>query len=156
MTAPSEKTKPPRLTPVSFVQDAPLTLKVGRDSWSPRNYEDRFEGTVTVRRAPDGYCLAVSGRERCGLARTAGEAWSLLQSSPGLAPAGQAVLAFVTMVLLGLPVGLVTSRKRWGWAGPALAIGGALGMPLLVGLAPTPLLQLAALALGIVAGALAP
>ena len=42
---------PPRFTPVSFVEDAPLTLKVGKDSWSPRNYEDRFEGTVTLRRA---------------------------------------------------------------------------------------------------------
>jgi hypothetical protein len=111
---------------------------------------------VTVRRAPSGYCLAVNGRERCGLAHTAGEAWSLLQSLPGLAPRAQAVLAFLTMFLLGLPVGLVTARKRWGWAGPALLCGGAIVVPLLVGLAPTPPLQLAALALGIVAGTLAP
>ena len=41
----------PRLTPVSFVKDEPVTLRVGKDVWSPRNYEDRFEGTVTVRRA---------------------------------------------------------------------------------------------------------
>lgn len=43
--------EPPRFTPVSFVEDQPLTLRVGRDTWSPRNYEDRFEGTVSVRRA---------------------------------------------------------------------------------------------------------
>ncbi len=43
--------EPPRFTPVSFVQDEPLTLKVGKDTWSPRNYENRFEGTVTLRRA---------------------------------------------------------------------------------------------------------
>jgi 1A family penicillin-binding protein len=43
--------EPPRFTPVSFVQDEPLTLKVGKDTWSPRNYEDRFGGTVTLRRA---------------------------------------------------------------------------------------------------------
>jgi penicillin-binding protein 1B len=42
---------PPPLTPVSFVKDEPLSLRVGRDTWTPRNYEDRFEGTVTVRRA---------------------------------------------------------------------------------------------------------
>jgi penicillin-binding protein 1B len=42
---------PPPLTPVSFVQDEPLTVQVGRDTWTPRNYEDRFEGTVSVRRA---------------------------------------------------------------------------------------------------------
>jgi 1A family penicillin-binding protein len=43
--------EPPRFIPTSFVQDEPLTLKVGKDTWSPRNYENRFEGTVTVRRA---------------------------------------------------------------------------------------------------------
>ncbi len=41
----------PRFTPVSPVADEPLTLRVGRQEWSPRNYEDRFEGTVSVRRA---------------------------------------------------------------------------------------------------------
>jgi len=43
--------EPPRVTPVSFVKDEPITLQVGKDTWSPRNYEDRFEGTVSVRRA---------------------------------------------------------------------------------------------------------
>ncbi len=43
--------EPPRITPVSFVKDEPVTLRNGRDEWTPRNYEDRFEGTVTVRRA---------------------------------------------------------------------------------------------------------
>jgi 1A family penicillin-binding protein len=42
---------PPPLTPVSVVNDEPLSLRVGRDTWTPRNYEDRFEGPVTVRRA---------------------------------------------------------------------------------------------------------
>ncbi|MBI4010977.1 MAG: PBP1A family penicillin-binding protein [Candidatus Rokubacteria bacterium] len=43
--------EPPRFTPVSFVKDEPITLQVGKDGWSPRNYEDRFEGTVSMRRA---------------------------------------------------------------------------------------------------------
>src|SRR5207302_979168 len=38
-------------TAATVVEDAPLTLQVGRDEWSPRNYEDRYEGQVTVRRA---------------------------------------------------------------------------------------------------------
>jgi penicillin-binding protein 1B len=42
---------PPALTAASIVEDAPLTLTVGRDTWSPRNYNDRYEGRVTVRRA---------------------------------------------------------------------------------------------------------
>jgi len=33
------------------VDDTPLTLKVGTTEWRPRNYEDRYEGRVTVRRA---------------------------------------------------------------------------------------------------------
>jgi penicillin-binding protein 1B len=45
------KGEPPRLTPVSVVKDEPFTVQVGRDTWSPRNYENRFEGPVSVRRA---------------------------------------------------------------------------------------------------------
>ena len=33
------------------MDDSPITLTVGRDTWSPRNYDDRYEGRVTVRRA---------------------------------------------------------------------------------------------------------
>jgi penicillin-binding protein 1B len=38
-------------TAATLVEDAPLTLQVGRDEWTPRNYEDRYEGRVTLRRA---------------------------------------------------------------------------------------------------------
>jgi penicillin-binding protein 1B len=41
----------PALTAASFVEDSPLTLTVEGVPWSPRNYEDRYEGRVTVRRA---------------------------------------------------------------------------------------------------------
>ena len=41
----------PAFTPATFVDDTPLTLKVGTTEWSPRNYENRYEGRVTVRRA---------------------------------------------------------------------------------------------------------
>ena len=41
----------PPLTPASVVDDAPITLLVGNRPWSPRNYEDRYEGRVSVRRA---------------------------------------------------------------------------------------------------------
>jgi penicillin-binding protein 1B len=42
---------PPALTAASMVEDSPITLTVGRNTWSPRNYHDRYEGVVTVRRA---------------------------------------------------------------------------------------------------------
>jgi penicillin-binding protein 1B len=38
-------------TAASVVEDSPITLVVNRDPWAPRNYEDRYEGQVTVRRA---------------------------------------------------------------------------------------------------------
>jgi penicillin-binding protein 1B len=42
---------PPALTAASIVEDSPITLTVGRNTWSPRNYNDHYEGRVTVRRA---------------------------------------------------------------------------------------------------------
>ena len=39
------------LTPASVVEDTPITLMVGTKIWSPRNYEDKYEGRVSVRRA---------------------------------------------------------------------------------------------------------
>jgi penicillin-binding protein 1B len=42
---------PPPLTAASFVDDLPVTVPVGRDTWSPRNYGDRYEGRVSVRHA---------------------------------------------------------------------------------------------------------
>src|SRR5437870_10408043 len=41
----------PRFTAASRVDDLPITLKVGGQPWSPRNYEDRYEGSVSVRQA---------------------------------------------------------------------------------------------------------
>jgi penicillin-binding protein 1B len=41
----------PSFTPATFVDDSPVTLMIDGKPWSPRNYEDRYEGSVTVRRA---------------------------------------------------------------------------------------------------------
>jgi penicillin-binding protein 1B len=43
--------EPPHYTAVSLVDDQPITVGAGKTAWSPRNYEDRYEGTVTVRQA---------------------------------------------------------------------------------------------------------
>ena len=42
---------PPLFTAASMVNDAPLTLMVDGEPWSPRNYEERYAGRVSVRRA---------------------------------------------------------------------------------------------------------
>src|SRR5205823_5109723 len=38
-------------TAATMVDDSPITLTVNGKPWKPRNYEDRYEGRVTVRRA---------------------------------------------------------------------------------------------------------
>ena len=43
--------EPPNFTATSLLEDRPLTIGTGRNAWTPRNYENRYEGTVTVRRA---------------------------------------------------------------------------------------------------------
>ena len=41
----------PALTAGSLVDDVPIAITVNNETWSPRNYQDRYEGRVTVRRA---------------------------------------------------------------------------------------------------------
>jgi len=41
----------PAFTAASLIDDTPITLTSGGKEWSPRNYDDRYEGRVTVRRA---------------------------------------------------------------------------------------------------------
>jgi penicillin-binding protein 1B len=41
----------PSFTVATRVDDQPLTLQVAGRPWSPRNYEDRYEGNVSVRQA---------------------------------------------------------------------------------------------------------
>jgi penicillin-binding protein 1B len=40
-----------RFTAASIVDDSPITIQVAGKPWTPRNYEDRYEGRVTLRRA---------------------------------------------------------------------------------------------------------
>jgi penicillin-binding protein 1B len=43
--------EPPVATPMSLVEDVPIEVETPQAVWAPRNFEDRFEGVVTVRRA---------------------------------------------------------------------------------------------------------
>jgi penicillin-binding protein 1B len=44
----------PLFTAASLIEDAPITIVVDGKSWSPKNYDDRYQGPVTVRRALEG------------------------------------------------------------------------------------------------------
>ena len=41
----------PRFTAASIVDDSPMTIQVSGRPWTPRNYEDRYAGRVTLRQA---------------------------------------------------------------------------------------------------------
>src|SRR5262245_54775889 len=51
LAALSAKSGAPQFTAASRVDDSPITLKVAGQPWSPRNYEERYEGNVSVRHA---------------------------------------------------------------------------------------------------------
>jgi penicillin-binding protein 1B len=53
---------PPVITSASLVEDAPVALELSQEEWAPRNYDDRFEGVVTVRRALEQSSNAVAVR----------------------------------------------------------------------------------------------
>ena len=38
-------------SPESMIEDAPITLAVGTEIWSPKNYNDRYLGRVSLREA---------------------------------------------------------------------------------------------------------
>jgi penicillin-binding protein 1B len=91
----------PPLTAASLVDDAPITLAVGRDTWSPRNYDDRYEGRVTVRRALEQSLNAATVRvaESAGLPVVV-ETARALGFADGLTPVPAAALgAFETTPL---------------------------------------------------------
>ena len=44
----------PLFTAASLIEDAPITVMVDGKPWTPKNYDDRYEGPVTVRRALEG------------------------------------------------------------------------------------------------------
>jgi len=86
----------PAFTAATFVDDAPLELSVNGEPWSPRNYEDRYEGRVTARRALEQSLNAATVRiaMEVGLPRVITAARALGISSPLRAVPAMALGAF--------------------------------------------------------------
>lgn len=173
---------PARLAPVLNVADAAareiLMLGADRDDlvllvrrraadWHLGQPEWRWSGALAGVRPGDslviaargtsaGYCLALNGRERCGFRSTVGQAWVLLHAVRRVTPAGQALLECLGLALLGVAAGLCVRRDVVGAATALAVVAGAVALPPLVGLSPTPAVQVAALAAGLAAGALVP
>ncbi|MGH7420079.1 MAG: PBP1A family penicillin-binding protein [Candidatus Rokuibacteriota bacterium] len=51
LAALTPRTEGPLFTAASLIDDAPITVMVDGKPWTPKNYDDRYEGPVTVRRA---------------------------------------------------------------------------------------------------------
>jgi hypothetical protein len=111
---------------------------------------------VAAHQARGGYCLGLNGNERCGLGFTVGRAWALVHPLPGLPAAALVALDCAFMILLGFPAGLLMRRGVPGAVAAAIGVAGVVVLPSLQGIAPTPLAQVGALGLGLVAAALTP
>ncbi len=74
----------PRFTAASFVEDGPLSLKVGGRLWQPENYDKQFRGRVTLRTALEQSLNAATVRiaQETGLARVIATARALGIQSP--------------------------------------------------------------------------
>ena len=111
---------------------------------------------LELRRAAPGYCLSLNDREHCGMAYTAGQAWGLIQFFPRLPASIQTGFSVLFMAVLGMCVGLFVRRDAAGYLAVGVVLAGALVVPLLVGLAVTPPLELGGLALGLAGAAFFP
>jgi penicillin-binding protein 1B len=125
----------PSFTAATIVDDSPITLKVGNDSWTPRNYEDRYAGPVTVRRALELSLNAATVRvaQAVGVHAVVDEARALGLTSPLATVPAAALGAFeVTPVELAAaylpfadagrrPPGLSAVARAWDADGTELA-----------------------------------
>jgi penicillin-binding protein 1B len=69
----------PRFTTASLIEDAPITVVVDGKPWSPKNYDDHYQGMVTVRRALEGSLNTATVRlaQAVGLGTVVGTARAL-------------------------------------------------------------------------------
>ncbi len=112
--------------------------------------------SLAFRRYRPGVCVALNGRERCGMAYTLGEAWGMIQFPDGLSGADRTALDVLFMIGLGLCAGLFIQRRPAGYLAAAAIVAGAVMVPILVGLGATPVLQVGGLAAGLGGGMFIP
>jgi penicillin-binding protein 1B len=91
----------PVFTAASRIDDSPITLSVNGQPWSPRNYEEHYEGRVSVRRALEQSLNAATVRiaQEVGLPGVIETARALGVASPMAAVPALALGAFETTPL---------------------------------------------------------
>lgn len=90
------------MTPEDLVEDAPISFPGSDGPWSPRNYDGRFEGPITLRRAfsRSRNVPAVRLANRFGIEQVLGSARRFGIASPGLAPYLPVALGAAEVTLL--------------------------------------------------------
>ncbi len=127
----------PRFTPATLIPDEPITILAGTSTWSPQNFDHRFRGPVTVRRALEASLNvpAVRVAQEVGLVRVAGMARALgierpLSVVPSLAlGSSEATPLEITAAFATLANGGVRTTPTTLGTSPALE-GGLLPEPL--------------------------
>lgn len=93
---------------------------------------------IAIRGQGSGYCLSLNSLQRCGLGYTIGTAWTMVLYPRHWPPWAYALLGFLWVGGLALPVGIWTRRRPASLVAIALFLGGAALVPPLVGLLATP------------------
>ena len=92
------------MTPEDLIEDAPISFPGSAGTWSPRNYDGRFEGPITLRRAfaRSRNVPAVRLANRFGIEQVLRSARRFGISSPGLAPYLPVALGAAEVTLLAM------------------------------------------------------
>ncbi len=90
------------MTPEDLIEDAPISFPGSGGTWSPRNYDGRFEGPITLRRAfaRSRNVPAVRLANRFGIEQVLRSARRFGISGPGLAPYLPVALGAAEVTLL--------------------------------------------------------
>jgi len=110
---------------------------------------------LTMWREHGAACLRLNAAQVCGLAPTAGRAWSLLQYPESFPDWLKRLLDAVYVGLLALPAAFCAARLKDLAAGAGILTAGLLAGPWVPGIGPSPVTEWAALGLGLVVGFLA-
>jgi 1A family penicillin-binding protein len=107
------------LTPATLVPDRPLTRVVGHERWMPKNFNDRYHGTVRLREALEQSLNAatISIGEQVGLSRVIEQARAAGIESP-LRPSPATLLGASEVSVLEITAAYGTLARGGEWLRP--------------------------------------
>jgi hypothetical protein len=107
---------------------------------------------IEIRRRDRGYCMALNGHERCGIAFAVDDGWQLLFSLESAPPWLYSLMGLAWLAALFAPIGFWVRRTALGFAAIVIAVVALVVCPEILGLSRTSWNQWAGALAGIVAG----